>query len=129
MSTQNNAVYSEWERLSDVEDGWSILEYRRKQKFLLPFCVKDSTSLVEFKIACADTGLNWHVSRACIRRLGNHMRINVKEKFSRLLTPENISKLSRLMRMKYGWRCVYDKLHVDANNVNKTCDNIKLSNR
>ena len=29
------------------------------------------------------------------------MRINVKEKFSRLLTREYISKLSRLMRMKY----------------------------
>ena len=56
------------------------------------------------------------------------MRIHVKEKFSRLLTREYISKLSRLMRMNYGWRCVYDKLHVDANNVNKTCGNIKLSN-
>ena len=27
--------------------------------------------------------------------------------------------------MNYGWRCVYDKLRVDANNVNKTCGNIK----
>ena len=57
------------------------------------------------------------------------MRINVKETFARLLTREYISKLSRLRRMNYGWRCVYDKLHVGANNVNKTCDNIKLSNR
>ena len=129
MCTHCNAVNSEWERLPDVEDGWSIVEDSRKQIFLLVFGVKDSTSLVEFKIACGDIGLNWLVSRACIRRLGNHMRINVREKFSRLLTREYISKLSRLMRMKYGWRCVYDKLHVDANKVNKTCDNIKLSNR
>ena len=76
-----------------------------------------------------DIALNWLVSRACIRRLGNHMRINVKEKFATLLTREYTSKLSRLMRVNYGWRCVYDKLHVDANNVNKTCDNIQLSNR
>ena len=131
MSTHtcSNVVYSEWERFSDVETSWSMVEDSRKQKFFLIFGVKDSTSLVEFKIACGDIGLNWLVSRACIRRLGNHMRIHVKEKFSRLLTREYISKLSRLMRMNYGWRCVYDKLHVDANNVNKTCDNIKLSNR
>ena len=130
MCTPSNVGYSEWERLSDVEDGWSIVEDSRKQHFLFVFGVKDSTSLVEFKIACGDIGLNWLVSRACIRRLGNHMRINVKEKFSRLLTREYISKLSRLMVMNYAWRCVYDKLHADANNVNKTCDNnIKLSNR
>ena len=48
------------------------------------------------------------------RRLGNHMRINVKESFARLLTREYISKLSRLTRFNYGWRCVYHKLHVDA---------------
>ena len=56
------------------------------------------------------------------------MRISVKESFARLLTREYISKLSRLMRMNYVWRCVYDKLHVDANNVNNSCDKIKLSN-
>ena len=67
-------------RLPDVEDGWSIVEESRKQKFLLVFGVKDSTPLVEFKIACGDIGLNWLVSRACFRRLGNHMRINVREK-------------------------------------------------
>ena len=129
MSTHNNVVYSEWERFSDVETSWSMVEDSRKQIFFLIFGVKDFTSLVEFKIACGDIGLNWLVSRACICRLGNRMRINVKEKISRLLTREYISKLSRLMRMNDGWRCVYDKLHVDANNVNKTCDNIKLSNR
>ena len=56
------------------------------------------------------------------------MRINVKEDFAGLLTREYISKLFRLMCMNYGWCCVYDKLHADANNVNKTCDDIKLSN-
>ena len=129
MCTRSNVGYSEWERFSDVEDGWSIVEDSRKQNFLLVFGVKDSTSLVEFGIACGDIGLDWIVSRACIRRLGNHMRINVKEKFSRLLTREYISGLSRLMRVKCGWRCVYDKLHVDASNVNKTCDNMRLSSR
>ena len=39
--------------------GWSIVEDSRKQFFLLVFGVKDSTSLVEFKIACGDIGLNW----------------------------------------------------------------------
>ena len=107
-STCSNVVYSEWECFSDVETSWSMVEDSRKQKLLLIFGVKDYTSLVEFKIACGDIGLNWLVSRACIRRLGNHMRIHVKEKFSRLLTREYISKLSRLMRMNYGWRCVYD---------------------
>ena len=57
------------------------------------------------------------------------MRINVKNNFARFLTREYVSRLSRLMRMNYGWRCVYDKLHVDPNSVNKTCDNIKLRNR
>ena len=51
MSTHNNVVYSEWERLSDVETSWSMVEDSRKQKSLLIFGVKDSTSLVEFKIA------------------------------------------------------------------------------
>ena len=104
MSTHtcSNVVYSEWERFSDVENSWSMVEYSRKEKFLLIFGVKESTSLVEFKIACGDIGLNWLVSRACICRLGKHMRIHVKEKFARLLTREYISKLSRLMRMNYG---------------------------
>ena len=51
MSTHNNVVHSEWERLSDVETSWSMVEDSRKQKSLLIFGVKDSTSLVEFKIA------------------------------------------------------------------------------
>ena len=41
MSTHNNVVYSEWERLSDVENGWSIVEDSRKQIFLLVFGVKE----------------------------------------------------------------------------------------
>ena len=51
MSTHNNVVSSEWERLSDVESGWSTVEDSRNQKILLVFDVKDSTSLVELKIA------------------------------------------------------------------------------
>ena len=63
--------------MSDIESGWSIVEHRRKQKVLLVFGVKASTSLVEFKIACGDIGLNWLISRACVRRFGNHMKISV----------------------------------------------------
>ena len=40
MSTHNNVVYSEWERLSDIEDGWSIVEDSWKQNFLLVFVCK-----------------------------------------------------------------------------------------
>ena len=126
MPTDSNVRIKEWEHLSDVESDWSIVEDRRKQKVLLIFGVKDSTSLVEFKIVCGDIGLNWLVLRACIHRLGNHMRINVKNNFARFLTPEYVSRLSRLMHVNYGWRCVYNKLCVDTNNVNKTCDKIKL---
>ena len=42
--------------------------------------------------------------------------------FARFLTREYVSRLFRLMRVNYGWRCVYDELGVDFNNVNKTCD-------
>ena len=57
------------------------------------------------------------------------MRLNVNNNVARALTREYVSRLSRLMRMNYGWRCVYNELCVDINNGNKTCDNIKLSNR
>ena len=63
--------------MSDIESGWSIFEHRRKQKVLLIFDVKASTSFVEFKIACGDIGLNWLISRACVRTFGNHMRIRI----------------------------------------------------
>ena len=52
--------------LSDVQNDWSILEDYRKRKFLLVFRVKDSTSLVEFKIVCGNMRLNWLISRAHI---------------------------------------------------------------
>ena len=58
MSTSNGYVNTEWERSSGIENGWSIVERRRKQKVLLVFGVRASTSLVEFKIACGDIGLN-----------------------------------------------------------------------
>ena len=124
-----NAVECECVGRENCDDDWSIVRDRRKQKFLLVFGVKDSTSLVEFKIACGDIGLNWLVSRAFIRRLGNHMRVSVNNKFVKLLTREFVSRLSRLMRVKYGWRCVCDEMNVGDRNVNAKCDNILLVNR
>ena len=41
--------------------GWSIVERRRKQKTLLIFGVKASSSLLEFKIACGDIGLQGRI--------------------------------------------------------------------
>ena len=130
MNSDCNVGRTEWERLSDVESGWSVVEDRRKQKVLLVFGVKDSISLVEFKIACGDIGLNWLVSRAFIRRVGNRIvRISVNKKLARFFNHEYVCRLSRRMRVSYGWRCVYDELCADVNNVNKTRDSIKLSNR
>ena len=80
--------------------------------------------MVEIKLACEDVGLGWLVSRAFIRRLGNHTRINVNSKLARFLTREYVSRVSRLTRVNYGWRCVYDELCVDVKNVNKTSDKI-----
>ena len=79
--------------------------------------------MVEFKIACGDIGLNWLISRVYIRRFGNHMRISTRNKFVRLFTPEHVSRLSRLMRVKYGWCCVCDELSVGVYTckVRKVC--------
>ena len=88
--------------LSGRDNDWSIVRSRRRQKFLLVFGVKHSTSSVEFKIACGDIGLNWLVSRASIRKLGNHVRISISNKFVRFFTSEYVSKLFRLMRVSYG---------------------------
>ena len=77
MTTSNVFVNTEWEHLSDIESGWSIVERCMKQKVLLVFGVKASTSLVEFKIVCGDFGLNWLILKACVRKFGNHMRISV----------------------------------------------------
>ena len=76
MTTNNVFDNTERERLADIESGWSIVDHRRKQKVLLIFGVNASTSLVEFKIACGDIGLNWLISRAYVRRFGNHARIS-----------------------------------------------------
>ena len=80
-------------------------------------------------MACWDIGLGWFVSRTIIRRLGNHMRINAISKLDRFLTLELVSRLSRLMRVNYGWRCMCDEFCVDVKNLSKTRDSIKLSNR
>ena len=39
---------------ASLESNWSIIDSCRKLKFLLVFGVKDSTTLIEFKIACGD---------------------------------------------------------------------------
>ena len=56
------------------------------------FSVKNSTSLIEFKIAYGDIGLNGLVLRVSIVRLGNHMRTIVSNKFAKLLTCKYVSK-------------------------------------
>ena len=54
MTTNNVVVNTEWESLSGIESGWSNVERRRKQKVLLIFGVKASTSLIKFKITCGN---------------------------------------------------------------------------
>ena len=75
-----------------LKSDWSIVESHRKQKFLLVFGIKDLTVLIEFKIACGNTGLKWLVSRTIIHRFGNHMRIFVKDIFAKVFT-ENYVQL------------------------------------
>ena len=72
MSASGDAYQKQWGRSGDFKKGWYmyVAKNRRKQKFLLVFCVKAPTSLVEFKIACGDLGLNWFVSRTVICRMG-----------------------------------------------------------
>ena len=120
---------TEGELLSDVEGGWSTVETRRKQKFLWVFGVRDSASIVEFKLACGDIGLSWLVSRTFIKRIGRHIRININKTIARYLIRESVARISRRMRVNYGWRCVCDESCVDAINANKTRDSIELSNR
>ena len=87
MSACRDQAESESGCSDDFGSHWSIVQSRRKQKFLLVFGVKDSITctLVEFKIACGDLGLGWLVSRTVIRRFGNHMRILVKDRFAKVL--------------------------------------------
>ena len=66
MSTHNSVVYSEWERFSDVETSWSMVEDSRKQKFLLVFGVKDSTSrIANGNFICNVTSCFRHNGREC----------------------------------------------------------------
>ena len=75
MSLCRNEAESESGCSDDFGCRWSIVESRRKQKFLLVFGVKESITLV-----------GWLVSRTVIRRLGNHMRIIVKDRFAKVFT-------------------------------------------
>ena len=79
MSLCNDASENELGWSAGSESGYSIVEGRTKQNFLLVFGVKDWTTLVEFKIACGDIGLILLVRRTIVRKLGNHTRITVKD--------------------------------------------------
>ena len=86
MSIAHNGMNNSQGLLFDLQNDWSIVEDQRKRNFLLVFEVKDSNSLVEFKIACGNMGLNWLISRDYIRKFGNHMRISIRNRFVRLFT-------------------------------------------
>ena len=75
--------------------------------------------MVKLKIACSDVGLNWLINSAIIRRLWIHMRITVNNKLVKIFIAEYVSKLSRLMRVIYGWCCVYDVTDTFVDNANK----------
>ena len=62
MSIACNGTKSSQVLLSDFQTNWSTVEDQRKRKLSLVFGVKHSTMLVEFKIVCSDTGLNWLIS-------------------------------------------------------------------
>ena len=119
MPVDNNVFDAEWElafawRRERLVICWSS----QKTKDLYDFrCKKNSTSLIEFKIACGDIGLSLLISRAYIHIIGIHMRINVSNKLAVFLTREYVSRLSKHMRLNYGWYCVYDGLCVKVNNV------------
>ena len=129
MSASGDAYQKQWGRSGDFEKGWSVAKNRRKQKFLLVFGVKASTSLVEFKIACGDLGLNWLVSRTVIRRIGNCIKIFLKNTLAKVFTNDYVRRLSRLMRVQYGWRCVCDVMSVGVSNLCKQCNDVDLVNR
>ena len=107
MHTSNVLVNMEWEHLFDIKRGWSIVEHHSKQKVLLVFGVKATASLVEFKIACGDIGLNRLTPRAFVSRFGNHIRISVNSKIANYFTREYVSGLFKLMRVAYGWHCMH----------------------
>ena len=83
----------------DIESTWSIVEHRRKQKVLLVFGIKASTSLVEFKSVSDDIRLNWVIARACFRKFETHMKICVNSKFDKYYTCEYVSRLYKFMHV------------------------------
>ena len=116
--------------LSDeAEEGWSIVERRTLKKVLLVFGVKKSLSLLELKILCYDVGLDWLISRNHVRRFGNHIRIFIRNTFVAFFTPSFVRELSRLIRVRFGWRCVYDEVNVGVGDSVKIVNNVKLCNR
>ena len=57
------------------------------------------------------------------------MRIIVKDRFAKVFTQNYVRRLSRLMRVRYGWRCVYDEMSEDVSNIIKNSNNVELVNR
>ena len=57
------------------------------------------------------------------------MRISVNSTFVKYFTREYVSRLPKLMRVTYGWCCVYDIVCVGGTKVSEKCDSIKLVNR
>ena len=98
-------------------------------KNLLVFGVKDSTTLIDFKIACGDIGSKWLVSRTIVHRLGNHMRILVKDRFAKVFTRNYVSSLSRLICIRYGWCCVCVMRNVGVSKVSEKPGSVNLLNR
>ena len=96
---------------------------------MLVFSAKDSTLLIEFKIACGNIGLNCLVSRTIIHGSGNHLRPLVKDRFTKVFTQNYVSTLSRLIRIHYGWCCVCDELSMGVSKVSEETGNVKLLNR
>ena len=90
---------------------------------------EDSTTLVEFEIACGNKGFNWLVSRMIIPRLGNPMISFVNNTFTKVLTQNYVRSLSRLLRTSFEWCCVYDKRSLGNSNKSKMSGNIKLITR
>ena len=56
------------------------------------------------------------------------MRSSVNSKYVKYFTREYVSRLSKLMRVSYGWLCVYDEICVGSNKVGEKCSSIKLIN-
>ena len=109
-----------------LESDWSIIESRRKHKVLLVFGVKDSTTSIDFEIAWGNIGFKWLVLRTVIRRLGNHMRVFVKDRFAKVFSQNYVGRLSRLTCVRYGWRCVCDEVSVGLSKVCEKSGSVNL---